>query len=232
LKTDFHIVPKTGKSFTSNIQELEIPTTWGVIRVTLNDEQVVRCTLPRLTEEPAIPFQLIGLKSDSIHVPVPMAPRPADETPTVRGCYAANRTNGSYPPRQESIFLFLQAVFKGFGRPGADKMVSHNEPGQKPELSSIKEIPLVDIERLPGTDFQRSVWREISEIPHGEVRTYGELAKSIGHPHAVRATGSACGANPVPLFIPCHRVVSAHGLGGFAPGLPWKQLLLHLEGVI
>ena len=82
-----------------------------------------------------------------------------------------------------------------------------------------------------GTDFQQAVWNEMKKIPRGQTRTYGQIAATIGHPKAVRAVGSACGANPLPIFIPCHRVVSASGPGGFGSGLPWKKLLLGLEGV-
>jgi O-6-methylguanine DNA methyltransferase len=91
------------------------------------------------------------------------------------------------------------------------------------------------IEKFPrfgtseGTEFQKAVWREMQKIPRGQTRTYGEIAATIGRPNAVRAVGSACGANPIPLFIPCHRVVAKNGLGGFGAGLPWKKLLLKEE---
>ncbi|MBC8206619.1 MAG: methylated-DNA--[protein]-cysteine S-methyltransferase [Kiritimatiellales bacterium] len=80
-----------------------------------------------------------------------------------------------------------------------------------------------------GTDFQKAVWNELQKIPRGQTRTYGEIAAAIGRPSAVRAVGSACGANPLPLFIPCHRVTAKNGLGGFGSGLPWKKLLLERE---
>jgi O-6-methylguanine DNA methyltransferase len=80
-----------------------------------------------------------------------------------------------------------------------------------------------------GTEFQQAVWREMKKIPRGQTRTYGEIAAAIGRPKAVRAVGTACGANPLPVFIPCHRVVAKNGLGGFGSGLPWKKLLLRLE---
>jgi len=67
---------------------------------------------------------------------------------------------------------------------------------------------------LSGTNFQRRVWAEISRIPAGELRRYGDLARRLAS--AARAVGQACGANPYPLVVPCHRVVSAGGLGGFA----------------
>lgn len=82
-----------------------------------------------------------------------------------------------------------------------------------------------------GTKFQRKVWRALQRIPYGETRSYAWVAAAIGHPKALRAVGRACGANPLPLIIPCHRVVAANGaLGGFSGGLAWKRRLLALEG--
>ena len=81
-----------------------------------------------------------------------------------------------------------------------------------------------------GTAFQRSVWRQLQEIPYGETISYGELARRVGNPKASRAVGSANGANPLPIVIPCHRVIAGDGtLGGFGGGLPTKQTLLALE---
>ena len=81
-----------------------------------------------------------------------------------------------------------------------------------------------------GTDFQCAVWRAIAEIPYGVTATYSEIARSAGRPSAVRAAGTATGANPVPILIPCHRVIAAHGkLGGFSGGLDAKRRLLALE---
>lgn len=81
-----------------------------------------------------------------------------------------------------------------------------------------------------GTTFQRSVWRQLQEIPYGETISYGELARRVGNPKASRAVGSANGANPLPIVIPCHRVIAGDGtLGGFGGGLPTKQTLLALE---
>jgi len=82
---------------------------------------------------------------------------------------------------------------------------------------------------LAGTPFQGAVWKVLSSIPAGKTLTYGALAKRIGNPGAVRAVGRACGANPVPVLIPCHRVVSANGLGGFSGGLSLKKALLKAE---
>jgi O-6-methylguanine DNA methyltransferase len=83
---------------------------------------------------------------------------------------------------------------------------------------------------LRGTPFQRRVWDALLAIPYGETRTYGAIARAIGSPGAVRAVGAANGANPVPLVVPCHRVIAAGGrLGGFGGGLPLKARLLALE---
>lgn len=82
-----------------------------------------------------------------------------------------------------------------------------------------------------GTEFQRRVWRAMQAIGYGQVRTYGELAADLGS--AARAVGIACGANPIPVIVPCHRVVAAHGrLGGYSGdgGPTTKSALLRLEG--
>lgn len=85
--------------------------------------------------------------------------------------------------------------------------------------------------RFAGTPFQRAVLGALMEIPYGETTTYSELAARVGKPRAVRAVGSACGANPLPIIVPCHRVLRSDGsLGGYAGGLPWKKHLLELEG--
>jgi methylated-DNA-[protein]-cysteine S-methyltransferase len=81
-----------------------------------------------------------------------------------------------------------------------------------------------------GTAFQKSVWRQLQEIPYAQTISYGELAKRVGNPKASRAVGSANGKNPIPIVIPCHRVIAAGGkLGGFGGGLPTKVALLELE---
>ena len=81
--------------------------------------------------------------------------------------------------------------------------------------------------KLSGTEFQRSVWKGLTEIPYGIVYGYGDLARIIGNPGAARAVGQANGANPIPIIIPCHRVIAADGsIGGFSGGLPIKRRLL------
>lgn len=93
-----------------------------------------------------------------------------------------------------------------------------------------RELPLLDLSA--GTEFQQAVWRELAKIPTGQTRSYGEIAQRIGRPQAVRAVGGACGANPIPVLIPCHRVLAASGkIGGFSGGLERKRELLDREGV-
>ena len=83
-----------------------------------------------------------------------------------------------------------------------------------------------------GTDFQRQVWDIISTIPFGQSLTYGEIAIQLNNPNAARAIGGACGNNPVPIVVPCHRVLAADGqLGGFSGGKEKKRTLLDLENI-
>jgi AraC family transcriptional regulator, regulatory protein of adaptative response / methylated-DNA-[protein]-cysteine methyltransferase len=92
--------------------------------------------------------------------------------------------------------------------------------------ASLARVPL----DIRGTVFQRRVWEALRRIPRGETRTYRDIARAVGTPRALRAVGSACGANPVALAVPCHRAVRADGgLGGYAWGLQRKRKLLALE---
>ena len=90
---------------------------------------------------------------------------------------------------------------------------------------------MFDVPLAPsGTPFQQEVWRALELIPYGETRTYSQVAESIGRPGAARAVGSANNANPIPIIIPCHRVVPASGgVGGYAYGQEMKRMLLKLE---
>ncbi len=94
----------------------------------------------------------------------------------------------------------------------------------------------VRLDHLPrdvaGTRFQFAVWDALTRIPRGQVITYGELARRIGRSGAARAVGAALKANPLPILVPCHRVVASGGrLGGFTPGLSIKRALLRIEGL-
>ena len=98
----------------------------------------------------------------------------------------------------------------------------------KDGTDAFDEIP-VDPE---GTEFQLSVWKALRKIPRGQTRSYGEIARAIGRPKAVRAVGAANGSNPVAIVVPCHRVIGANGtLTGYGGGLEKKEWLLKHEGV-
>jgi O-6-methylguanine DNA methyltransferase len=95
----------------------------------------------------------------------------------------------------------------------------------------ISELPPFDLD--DATDFQRKVWAALQKIPLGETKTYGDVARELGNPKATRAVGRGCGTNPIPVLIPCHRLVAVHGkIGGFSGGLKWKEALLKREGVL
>ena len=88
------------------------------------------------------------------------------------------------------------------------------------------DIPLL----MEGTEFQKRVWKNLQSIPYGETISYGELARKVGDPKAVRAVGAANGQNPIPIIVPCHRVIGSNGsLTGFGGGLENKRKLLELE---
>ena len=84
---------------------------------------------------------------------------------------------------------------------------------------------------LRGTEFQLKVWKQLQKIPYGKTFSYKQIAVALGDVNAARAVGTANGANPVPIIVPCHRVINADGsLGGYTGGIPMKQKLLELEG--
>ena len=125
------------------------------------------------------------------------------------GDLAARFSNAVLVERGEPLARVLDEVVRAVERPGA-----------------AHKVPL-DVQ---GTAFQEAVWRTLREIPPGETRSYSELAAAAGHPAAVRAAGSANGANPVAVLIPCHRVVRADGsIGGYAYGEAIKRALLERE---
>jgi O-6-methylguanine DNA methyltransferase len=91
------------------------------------------------------------------------------------------------------------------------------------------EMPPLDV--AGATAFRRKVWDALQQIKASETKSYREVAAAIGAPKGARAVGNACGANPIPLLIPCHRVLeTGGGLGGFTSGLDWKRKLLRAEG--
>jgi len=94
-----------------------------------------------------------------------------------------------------------------------------------------RSLPPLDLSG--GTQFQQSVWKLLCDIGPGVTRSYGEIAELLRRPKAARAVGQACGANPIPLLVPCHRVLAANRrIGGFSGGLSWKERLLSREGIV
>ena len=83
--------------------------------------------------------------------------------------------------------------------------------------------------KLVGTDFQKSVWREIIKIPYGETRTYSQIAVAIGKPTAYRAVANACGQNKLAIYVPCHRVVGKNNIGGYRWSVSIKEWLINFE---
>jgi methylated-DNA-[protein]-cysteine S-methyltransferase len=106
-----------------------------------------------------------------------------------------------------------------------------SEPIRQLRAYFAGELEAFDLPLAPeGTPFQQKVWDELCKIPYGQTISYGELARRIGNPNASRAVGLANGSNPIPVVIPCHRVIGADGkLTGYGGGLPIKEKLLALE---
>lgn len=126
----------------------------------------------------------------------------------------------------EDLSLGPDAVRVSFER--FDELVSRIREYFKGKLVEFDD----KLDTSAGTDFQRSVWSACRSIPYGQTRTYAWIAKQIGKPSASRAVGNALGKNPLPIIVPCHRVLaSGGGLGGFKGGLPTKKMLLKLEGI-
>lgn len=115
--------------------------------------------------------------------------------------------------------------------PEADIVRSEEVRGRMDSVISYFDGQLLNLPvEVGGTEFQRRVWSAIRTIPYGETRTYNQIAEMVGKPKAYRAVANACGANPVPLIIPCHRVIRKDGtIGGYALGTHRKEFLLELE---
>jgi methylated-DNA-[protein]-cysteine S-methyltransferase len=119
---------------------------------------------------------------------------------------------------------------------GGRGVTNHSSPLMREALRQFRsyfagelrdfDLPL----EIVGTEFQKRVWNTLRNIPYGQTWSYSQLAGEIGAPRAVRAVGAANGRNPIPIIVPCHRVIGASGqLVGFGGGLGWKRLLLELE---
>ena len=133
----------------------------------------------------------------------------ASERGVARVCFEGEQLPIDEPPASPLVTQELTEYFAGTRR----------------EFS----VPL-DLQNV--TEFRAAVLRELEKVPYGETTSYAELARAVGNPKAVRAVGSACATNPLPLFIPCHRVLRSDGqLGGYRGGTEAKRFLLRLEGI-
>jgi methylated-DNA-[protein]-cysteine S-methyltransferase len=130
-----------------------------------------------------------------------------------------------------------QAVEEELRRLGAREPADTAEAGDWPRQLgryALREMVSFsgELDLSQGTPFQRQVWQALLEIPRGETRSYRWVAERIGRPGSARAVGQAVGANPLPIVVPCHRVVASNGgLGSYGGGLALKETLLRLEGV-
>ena len=148
------------------------------------------------------------------------------------GLCAVRLPGENKPEALESMKAFLEQRFPGLElvsvSTGLSQAVSYLEDYFNGPMNSRPYEGKTD---PGGTSFQREVWGRMARIPAGSVLTYGELAKSIGHPGASRAVGAACSVNPLAIVFPCHRVIGARGkLTGFGGGLRMKEKLLADEG--
>lgn len=137
--------------------------------------------------------------------------------------------------------LYLESTEKGLCTvaivDGKDIHDAHSHPFIEQAITELKEYFAgkrkkftVPVDLSKGTSFQQSVWHKVSEIPHGTTTSYIALARDLGNPGSVRAVGAANGKNPVPVIVPCHRVIGSSGdLVGYALGIDIKRKLLMLE---
>jgi methylated-DNA-[protein]-cysteine S-methyltransferase len=137
---------------------------------------------------------------------------------------------------QNEFFTWLDLNFPGISKhqqsPENNKVFQETQR-QLSEYFNGKRREFDLLIKLEGTVFQGKVWNELARIPWGETRTYGQVAKMAGNPKASRAAGGACNKNPIPIVIPCHRVLGEDGsLVGFSGGLEFKKKLLEIEGII
>ena len=135
----------------------------------------------------------------------------------------------------------------GQSRKAFDKLIEKNFPGFETKAGGVinkkaerqlrkyldGKLKRFDLKLdIQGTPFERRALARVSRIPYGKTVTYGKIARALGSPAAARAVGAANAKNRLPLVIPCHRVVAADGLGGYAGGLPMKRRLLKMEGAL
>jgi len=139
---------------------------------------------------------------------------------------------GSNAPSQDVITNNLQELFPFFelDSEAHQAMLDNTNAAICKYFFEQTPLPAIPLDIRSGTAFQKDVWQSLCQIPFGETKSYSGIARNVGKPEAARAVGQACGKNPIPLIIPCHRVISQNGrLGGFSSGLGIKKALLKLE---
>ena len=129
--------------------------------------------------------------------------------------------------RHITRLVFGDAALAGIRKPNAvTNEAAHELQEYLAGTRRLFSVPIAP----SGTSFQQEVWRAVELVPYGQTRTYSQIAEYIGRPNAARAVGGANNANPVPIFVPCHRIVPASGgIGGYAYGVKTKRFLLDLE---
>lgn len=154
------------------------------------------------------------------------------ESPWLKKVFVASTERGvcmvDFLTSEKAFLIKLRERFSG--------EIIRDEPKNQETLSQLKKYLRGELRRfhcwldMEGTIFQKKVWSTLIKIPYGRTRSYKEIARATGHPKAFRAVGSANGQNPIPLIVPCHRVIESNGgLGGFGHGVKVKRKLLDLE---
>ena len=154
------------------------------------------------------------------------------DSPLLKKVFVASTEKGvcmiDFLTSEEAFLRELKALFRG-------EIVRDDQKNRK-VLAQMERYLKGDLKRfdcpldLRGTSFQKKVWSKLATIPYGQTRSYKEIAEAIGHPKAFRAVGNANGSNPIPLILPCHRVIESNGgLGGFGHGIKVKKELLDFE---
>ncbi len=139
-----------------------------------------------------------------------------------------DRDGGKFYAWVEKEFPYVGTVIHGDSSPALAMTAQQLDEYFRGDRR-VFSVPL----HLVGTDFQRLIWRTLSQIPYGHTISYGDLAKRACRPGSARAVGGACGRNPVPILIPCHRVIGSSGkMTGFGGGIALKKKILALEGHI
>ena len=142
---------------------------------------------------------------------------------TERGLHGVRIGADAKPSREEARARGVRFVRRASWTDRAQAELARYFEGRRVAF----DLPL---DLTEGTEFERRVWTAARGVPHGTVASYADVARDIGAPRATRAVGNALGKNPVPIVVPCHRILHADlSIGGFSSGLPWKRFLLELE---